>query len=712
MDPQATAAAEQFLVELAQWLARVQQYSIHHPACAQLGEKAVRTLERVLYTEQILSIGVLKNAVTLAPGTESNHPAVRGRMGPHLHERGVLMLRFVRGVNQGDLTALVELLTLTAQDTFDRGGLSKLLHDRGVLRVEIDEIALEVTAEEREARKQREQISSFLLEAIRQLLAFRRVGDIGEQLMQLLDHPEIAIAILEEDPLGVAEAVAGLCMMVREEEKKTGKPLLAKLLVIVNGLSSRSHAHIISGLPPLVGDFRGALVWALEGLGEDELARVVLPALLEHAPDLDVPLYAIGLAAPHVGRRLSMLRRVALLFYDLPVGEERAESLLQAAAQPVEDYESNRLERDCMQAHAARVLLRKVTFGAREDEPLPAPPAELGQAEAQSPPLDAGRVMLELVAMSSRTRHFGQLCRKLPTAAATLTAAGSSDAVVGVLRGLANVQQPEHLEVARATLRQLATPEVVAPLLGALETASDSMDATELDEIVTNVKLLVVLSPVAVFEQLDRSESRKMRRILLDALQQGGPDLAPLARERLESPKWFVVRNAVILLARVGGTPADLVSAARHPNERVRHEVARALRLMPADVHTMEIVAHYLTDPVQDIRKFVVPMLRGDLANETTIETLALAANDEQLPEDVRLRVIDALGRSVENKAASALYDLIQPKGLIELGNVREYAAVALRRSRAPSAKAYFETALRSPAWRVRKACEKAAAGD
>ncbi len=35
---------------------------------------------------------------------------MRARVGAHLHDRGVLMLRFARGVSQEDLQAFVELL--------------------------------------------------------------------------------------------------------------------------------------------------------------------------------------------------------------------------------------------------------------------------------------------------------------------------------------------------------------------------------------------------------------------------------------------------------------------------------------------------------------------------------------------------------------------------------------------------------------------------
>jgi hypothetical protein len=72
--------------------------------------------------------------------------------------------------------------------------------------------------------------------------------------------------------------------------------------------------------------------------------------------------------------------------------------------------------------------------------------------------------------------------------------------------------------------------------------------------------------------------------------------------------------------------------------------------------------------------------------------------------------VIHALGRSPRDEAAAALLRILQPKGLVDLGGsaIRDIAASMLRHSTAPSAPTYFEQGLRSPAWRVRKACERA----
>jgi HEAT repeat protein len=213
-----------------------------------------------------------------------------------------------------------------------------------------------------------------------------------------------------------------------------------------------------------------------------------------------------------------------------------------------------------------------------------------------------------------------------------------------------------------------------------------------------------------VLDRLDISESRKFRRIMLDALSSSTADLLPFIRPRLRSSKWYVVRNAVLLAGRVGGSGGDLVPIATHPHEQVRREIVRVLRNM-RDEAAMDIVALYLTDSSPEIAAQAPSLLRGELLGPSAIARLETFAGDEQKGEDLRRRVVLALGRSPRDEAAAALFRILQPKGFVDLGSgaIRDLAASTLRHSPAPSARGYFEQGLRSPAWRVRKACERAA---
>ena len=700
------ATHNQTLFELAQWLARVQQYSASHPACAQLGERTHAALLRSLAAASPLVVDIQNDGMSI-DGVPVTHAAVTSRLAPYMHERGVLVTRFLPGVTLEELTSFIELLTLPVQTTFDRGGVRALANERGLSRVQLEEIAHEFSTDERHAQKRRERLRSRFGDVLRQLIGQRTIhGLSGSELLELIDHPEVAVNILEEDQLGIADAIASLCWMVREEEKLTGKELYPKLKEIVLTLSPVSHDRVLIGLPMLVGDFRESLIWALDRLDEGELARLALASFRTHAAQLDITLYALAVAVPHDGRRISTLRRVALLFFDLPSDDPSSTELITACAMNMGDVDSYWRERDCLSKNAMSVLLRRGALSkvaARSEAPAGAGALSRDYAG------DARRVMRELVRMSSRTRRFPQLCAKLPEAAVTLARAGASESVLGIVEGLQSATRPEVKELAVATLRSVVSPAVASNLLAGTDATSEHLEGSQLDDIIRLVRLLTALAPSVVFEQLEASESRKMRRIFIESLSAVGPRLLPLVRQKLYSTSWFVVRNALMILPRCGGTPADLGLVASHANEKVRLEVLRALRLMPPDSQTMDYVAAYLTDQQHEIRQHSVVLLRGELLTAAAVTKLERVALAEDQPEELRRRVVEALGRCPLDMAATALNTMMQPRGLLEIGSLRDDIAVALHKSPAPLAAGYFAEGLRSPAWRVRKACERAA---
>jgi hypothetical protein len=139
----------------------------------------------------------------------ATHAAVRTRVAPCLHERGVLVLRFSHGVTKEELAAFVELLARTPQTIFEAGGLVRLLVERGISRITLEEIAHDITDEEREEHRRRRRLRAFLSDMLKRMLALRGLGFLaGDQLEELLSHPDIAVAILQEDARGIAEAVA------------------------------------------------------------------------------------------------------------------------------------------------------------------------------------------------------------------------------------------------------------------------------------------------------------------------------------------------------------------------------------------------------------------------------------------------------------------------------------------------------------------------
>jgi hypothetical protein len=709
--PTATTGHDRALVDLSQWVARTLQYSAKHPACRQLAERTHATMTLALAEASPLVVGVLKDDV-LVGGVSSRHPAIRTRIGPCLHERGVMVLRLLHGVTLAELTSLVEILTLPAQTVFDRGGVLRIAMDAGLARVQVEELAHDVTAEEREAQRRRAKLRSFFKEILLSLLARRVVDErIAAHLVELLEHPDIAVMILEEDPAMLAEAAAGLALVTRQEEKRSGLALADKLRVVLLVLSPRSRDRLVLGFPTLVDELRAALAWAFDGFTEPELARMAGPAVRAHASELDVVLYALSAAVPHEGTRMSALRWLGMSFFDWPADDAPGGEALVAIAEPVAEYASFRPERLVLGAAAEQVLAaRGVLARIAPAQPAGSIPPEPDDEENAVRAFDGRRPVAEVIGIATRTRSFDRFCEGLPAAADALLGDGSTSGVIGILRGLAGVTVPAWREATATALSRVAAAS--APrVLGDLDQESSTLEGSALEELAQVARLLAAVAPAAVLDRLDASENRKMRRILLDALPQTGPAVLPLVRTRLQSDRWYVVRNAVLLLARIGGTARDLEAVHRHPDDRVRIEVVRSLRAMPPDESTMSLVVRCLSDLAAEVRQNACLLLRGEVLGEGAIAELARIAAADARPDDVRTAAVEALGRSPRDAAAQALFDLLHPQGLLESGatsSVRDQSAAALRRSPAAAAADLFARGMASSSRRVRKACERA----
>jgi hypothetical protein len=691
------------LVELSYWLGRVMQYSASHPASTEIAGKVWTAITRLVETESPVDFGIMKDGVMLGE-VPASHPAVTTKLAPHLHDRGVLVLRFVHGVTQAELDAFMAIIVQPVQSIFDRGGLKQLLGEAGVAGVQIEELAHDISEEQRESGRRRRRLRDFFADVLQKLRARRDIGvAFGERLGEMLAYAEITAAILEDQGAGLAEAAAGLALMVQEEERRTGVVLAPKLRAIFSALTPMARDRLLLGFPPLVGEFRAALAWAMRGYREDDLSPFVFPSFRARANDLDDVLYALSVLVPHDGTRLSTLRRVGLLLHDLPFDDPVASEVLAAIAQPVAGFESYKRERGCLVEPAARAL------GARQLATLTFEPS----SGAEEPPTRAEVLgtMRELVHLLAYTRQFGLFCQRLPDAAAAMATSGATASLLELVRALVELKRPEGREPAQAAAQAIIVAQA-SELLVELDRSVDDLANDELGPIAQVVRTICAHAPRPALDHVEHTTSERMRKLLIAELPAAGARLLPLVRGRLVAEADPAIVDLLGLLVRIGARPDDLSEIARHRDERVRLEVVRVLRALPADERTMDLVVRYLADPVPAVRAAVRMMVRGELLGPTAITAIGRLLADGGQPEEVKNRLVEALGHSHVDAAAHLLFHQLEPHALLEIGGasaLRDLAAVALRRCPAPSAARLFAEGLESPQRRVRKACERAA---
>lgn len=122
----------------------------------------------------------------------------------------------------------------------------------------------------------------------------------------------------------------------------------------------------------------------------------------------------------------------------------------------------------------------------------------------------------------------------------------------------------------------------------------------------------------------------------------------------LDSPMWFVVRNAAELCGemRLEGSVPELARHLDHADERVRRSIAAALHKIGTR-DALEPLARMLKDPAQSVRMQVVGNLDGVRGRALAMPLMSLL--QRELDGDVIREVLNALGRIGTPDALMAL---------------------------------------------------------
>lgn len=229
------------------------------------------------------------------------------------------------------------------------------------------------------------------------------------------------------------------------------------------------------------------------------------------------------------------------------------------------------------------------------------------------------------------------------------------DALIGAGKAASLVELVGAAPDGGTAARQAVTARLVAPASLAALVAREPLDAKSLDQVFPSISLD---GYAVLLDALATSTSRSTRRKLVDRLASTELDVGALVASRLEDERWYVVRNMLVLLQRLGRLPAGF-SAARwmeHSDLRVRLEAIRLALTVPGERDAalrralehrdVSILRLGLTAVQQNCPPRVAPLV-------------ATIAGDPSVVDDLRLLAVRALGRSREKAARDALLRLV-----------------------------------------------------
>lgn len=210
-------------------------------------------------------------------------------------------------------------------------------------------------------------------------------------------------------------------------------------------------------------------------------------------------------------------------------------------------------------------------------------------------------------------------------------------------------------------------------------------ESEEFERLVEYFDTLGAPALAALIRSLETEESRHVRLLICQALAQIGDKAITAVAEKVDHPKWYVVRNAVSILGQTGraGCVPHLRKALSHKDGRVRKEALKALAAIRTD-EAVELLCDSLNDGDTSMRKAALGWVAAIEAEQAmpSLERL-LGDREKWKQDDETLRLaIEALGNIGSQPAKTLLENLGQTRSLLRRRKatlIRESAAAALR---------------------------------
>jgi HEAT repeat protein len=341
---------------------------------------------------------------------------------------------------------------------------------------------------------------------------------------------------------------------------------------------------------------------------------------------------------------------------------------------------------------------------------------EMEEEDAREPIMDLVEMLLQILQVESNLESYSELMGSLEKALRAMVQEGKFSQIVPVIQRLKNFSvaetnfSPDHAARAMKAVDSLGEEEAIKAL-------GYVLNMTKLDAMESLHDYLVLLNPNAILplsNLLGALEQMKMRRLLCQSLAILARDHIPMLLPRLEDPNWYVVRNIVYILGKIGGEGAlaSLRKVARHPEVRVRKELIHALGEM-AHPSAMEVMADAVDDENSQIRVAALrALVRGNCRKAAERIRVLIEQKDfgkKELYE--KKEHFDALGRLLGNETVPFLKNyLLQTSwwGRGHLDEMRLCASLALNRIGTPEAIAVLQEGALSGDKTIRKISQDA----
>jgi hypothetical protein len=605
-----------FLVELSVALHKHGMYPLGHPSLGPAAESVTRQAERLMGGNEILAFGVARHQLIVdGVATDPQQPVLR-RLAESLHRYHLGAISLLRGLHPDEVATILRALAVEPDRPDQEGAASQLPQCPHIRLHPLTFDGLTIGANEPE-----DDVASSASRSAILWVGLAQAAMAGEEPAGAAATPEPDAVADAIDRHHGAEAydqvVVGYLLQIAAELKSTTGTDAEAL--------RRRTARLISALKP-------ETLRRLLTMGGHSAQRNQFVLDATHGMAVDSVIDIVKAAADANGQTIShgLMRMLTKLSTQAESGHDAGKSSADSALREqvqrlLSDWELADPNPDDYR-HMLQYLATAVPTGARHEQ------------AAES--LNA----LRLVQMSLEVGTWGPLVDRAIT---TCVKEGGAPALVAML-GQVPDGSSECAERLRASLAQ--------PLAIGAIASQEPLDEATLDYL---MPFLSIDGYGALLDVLASSQSRVTRRKLLDRLARTTLDVVGIvARRLLKDNRWYVQRNMLLLLARLGRVPEGFQVApwVGHIDPRVRVE---ALRLQVEQAGQREIALRTaLRDTDPRVVRVGVAAAQQDCPARV-VPFLIEVVQGTRMPEDVRLAAVQALGRSRERTAFDALLALV-----------------------------------------------------
>jgi len=615
----------ELLIELSVGVHRYAMYPPGHPSLAHSAAKIGGRTAQCLENRAVLHIGVARDRLVIdGVATDPRHPVVRD-LARTLHERQVAALAFRAGVTNADIE---RLLTELARDPETEGvapggepmsgsGEHITLHPIGYERLTLQESAVSDAPTMDRATE--------LWLALAEATEATGAPD-GAALADALSARSSERA---DD-----QAIAGYLRQITRELKDNQSPDARVVRDRVSALIRQLDEPALRRVLAMGGDRVMAQQFVLDAnqtLAVDAVVRV------------------LGAAASAAGQTVStsMVRLLAKLARHAQEGGDARRGRADSALRENID----RLLADWTLEDPNPKEYTQILDGMARVAPPPA-----------APRVTSGRGGDSGAATSERESHehpgairLVQMALEVDAWGLTVEAAASELIEAGRVRRLLELvrEAPRGCRAGDQMREYIQDPEHLRRIL-----STEEVDEEWLHLLIREIGRQAV---PPLLDALAESESRSVRRRIFDSLVELGEDLSAEVSPRLDDPRWFVVRNMLALIQRLGFRPAgfDPTRFLRHPDVRVQKE-AFPLAVKDA-VGRQEALAFGLASEDERLIHLSLLEVQEQELPRALVGAIVGAATRQDYPSWLRALAVRALRRETSTRVRDALLDLAAP---------------------------------------------------